>query len=122
MAAVVTYGLTIALLTDIIAWIILVIAFVASTAAFLSKNVSYQHGRAVLINNIFNAFNIALPVLVGVVVLDEWVGIPPLNITLQSIGIAIIMVGIIMLMAIELKLKASACKTEPGAAPAAASS
>ncbi len=120
MAGVVTYaeaGKLFSVFGDGIAWLMLVIAFIVSTAAFLSKNVSYQHGRAVLINNIFNAFNIALPVLVGVVVLDEWVGIPPVNIALQSIGVAIIMTGVIMLMAIELKLKASACTTEPGAPP-----
>jgi hypothetical protein len=94
-----------------------VIAFAASTAAFLSKNVSYQHGRAVLINNIFNAFNIALPVLVGVVVLDEWVGVSPLNIALQSVGVAIIMVGVVLLMSIELKLKAGACTGGSSPAP-----
>ena len=123
MAAVVTYagaGQLFSVFGDGIAWIMLVIAFTVSTAAFLSKNVSYQHGRAVLINNIFNAFNIALPVLVGVVVLDEWVGVPSLNIALQSIGVGIIMAGVIMLMRIELKFKAAACA--PGPAPGASSS
>jgi hypothetical protein len=121
MAAVVTYagaGQLFNVFGDGIAWLILGIAFVASTAAFLSKNVSYQHGRAVLINNIFNAFNIALPVLVGVVVLDEWAGVPSLNVALQSIGVVIIMVGVILLMRIELMFKAAACApgTEPDAA------
>ncbi len=118
MAGVVTYaeaGQLLNVFGDGIAWLMLGIAFIVSTAAFLSKNVSYQHGRAVLINNIFNAFNIALPVLVGVVVLDEWVGIPPTNIALQSVGVTIIMAGVIMLMAIELKLKAGAPSCGPGA-------
>lgn len=116
MAAVVTYakdGRLFDVLGDFVAWVVLVIAFVMSTSAFLSKNVSYQHGRAVLINNIFNAFNIALPVLVGVIVLDEWNGIPPLNIALQSTGVAIIMAGVVMLMWIELTYKATACAPGP---------
>ncbi|MEX2683075.1 MAG: DMT family transporter [Candidatus Sigynarchaeota archaeon] len=115
MSAVVTYaeaGHVLSVFGDWVAWLILVIAFVVSTAAFLSKNVSYQHGRAVLINNIFNAFNIALPVLVGIVVLDEWAGVPLINIALQSIGVVIIMFGVVWLMSVELKLKtgAGACQ------------
>ncbi|MBN2150307.1 MAG: hypothetical protein JW839_02560 [Candidatus Lokiarchaeota archaeon] len=112
MAAVVTYagaGQLLDVFGDGIAWLVLVVAFVVSTASFLSKNVSYQHGRAVLINNIFNAFNISLPVLVGVVVLDEWIGVPPLNIALQSAGVAVIMAGVVWLMYIELKLKVTSC-------------
>jgi hypothetical protein len=121
MAAVFTYakaGQPFSVFGDGIAWIVLAIAFIMSTAAFLSKNISYQHGRAVLINNIFNTFNIALPVLIGVVVLDEWAGVSSLNIALQSIGVVIIMAGVIMLMRIELKFKTAACA--PGSAPSAA--
>jgi hypothetical protein len=113
MAAVVTYGITIALLADIIAWVMLVIAFIASTAAFLSKNISYQHGRAVLINNIFNAFNIALPVLVGVVVLDEWEGALATSVFLQTLGVSIIMVGVVLMMIVELKVKTAIPNSTP---------
>nr|MDO8085468.1 DMT family transporter [Candidatus Sigynarchaeum springense] len=115
MSAVVTYaeaGHVLSVFGDWVAWLILAIAFVVSTAAFLSKNVSYQHGRAVLINNIFNAFNIALPVLVGVVVLDEWSGVPLLNIAMQSVGVIIIMIGVVWLMSIELKI--TSCLAGPG--------
>nr|MDO8111659.1 DMT family transporter [Candidatus Sigynarchaeota archaeon] len=105
LAAIIQYGFSIALFSDVFAWIILAIMLYTSTSAFITKNVSYQHGRAVLINNIFNAFNISLPVLVGVVVFDEWADMSPINIALQTVGVAIIMAGIALMMVYELRFK-----------------
>ncbi|MHA1681946.1 MAG: DMT family transporter [Promethearchaeota archaeon] len=109
LAAVMDFGFSALLYTNILAWMMLFISFAFSTVSFLSKQLAYQHGRAILVNNIFNAFNIALPVLVGIFILDEWNGMPRINGILQVCGVIVILCGMFMLMRNDLK-------SEPGCA------
>ncbi|MBD3185956.1 hypothetical protein GF325_03920 [Candidatus Bathyarchaeota archaeon] len=103
--ALIEYGLSPALFINGTAWFMLFWAFIISTVSFVSKQVAYQHGRAVLINNIFNAFNIALPVPVGIIVLGEWSDVTPLNGLLQLAGVLTILIGVFFLMMHDMKQK-----------------
>lgn len=106
MAALRELGLGPALFSSLAAWVVFAAMIASSTLAFFVRQVSYQHGRAVLINNLFTAFNIAVPVPIGVLVLDEWAGIATINIAFQAAGLAIILTGIAVMMISELRLKA----------------
>lgn len=109
MAGLFGYGLTVELFGNIVAWVILVLMLITSTISFIMKTVAYQYGRAVLINNLFNAFNISLPVLFGVISLDEWVGVPIDLIFIQILGVVIIMGGIFLMMYAEIKGDVAIC-------------
>ncbi|MFX0101049.1 MAG: DMT family transporter [Candidatus Hodarchaeota archaeon] len=114
IGAIFTYGLTAELFASLAAWLILVIALVTGTICFAARQVAYQHGRAVLVNNLFNAYNIALPVLLGIVILEEWIGMPVANATIQIIGVVVILIGVFLLTKWELKTKNETSETTPG--------
>jgi drug/metabolite transporter (DMT)-like permease len=115
MAGILQFGLSLALVSNGLVWIVFGLMITASAASFISRTVAYQHGRAVLINNLYNGLSIALPVPFGVIVLSEWIGVPTPNIALEVIAVAVIIVGIAWMVRIELQMQ----KVNPNPAPEA---
>jgi glucose uptake protein GlcU len=65
--------------------------------ALIAQQVSFQKGKAILVNPVFTVASIVLPVITGVAVFDEWALKTGREIIFQVVAIAIIVSGALIL-------------------------
>ncbi len=81
-----------------ILWILMLIfSFMGSGVSMMLLQMGFQKGRAVLVAPIYSIIAMLYPTISGIIILGEWAGQLFLNILIQSTGIIIIVLGIIIL-------------------------
>ena len=79
-------------------WIImLILSFTGSGFSMMLLQIGFQKGKAVLVAPIYSIIAMIYPTISGIIILGEWSGQLLLNILIQSVGIIIIVLGIIIL-------------------------
>ena len=78
-------------------WSFVALFLFVSILGVIMLNIAYQNGQCVIVIPIWTSVQVIIPVLSGIIVFNEWSLYTPTEIALQTLGIALMMVSVIIL-------------------------
>ncbi|MEA2071888.1 MAG: DMT family transporter [Asgard group archaeon] len=86
-------------------WVFLVLLVTLNATATIFLQVAYQRGKAIIVAPIFTVSAITIPVVGGIIILEEWGNLPSVFIILKICALCIIITGAIVLSLYSVRKK-----------------
>jgi drug/metabolite transporter (DMT)-like permease len=78
-------------------WLFFFWMLAGNTASLVIQNMGFQKGKSIVVTPLFTVMSVIFPIVAGIIVFDEWVGLSRDVVLLQTGAVAMVLVGVLVL-------------------------